>query len=382
MSDQQIVDQEIFEEIKKAEVNQSYFSLVWWKFKKNKLAVVGGIIVLLFYIVCFFFAEFFAPYQLQETKEYFKAPPQLLRFVDEEGSFSLRPFVYGMEETIDMELRLRTYENNTDVKYYLHFFVPGEQPYKLLGLIPANIHLFGADPNVEGSEMFLFGTDSLGRDLFSRIIYGGRMSLWIGLLGQLLTMVLGVSLGTISGYYGGVTDIVVQRLTEFVAAFPDIPLFIALAAAIPVNWSPQMIYLILTLILVFIRWGGLARQVRGLILSLREREYVLAAKSAGATDRRIMFKHLVPGTMSHVIVIGTLMIPGMILSETALSWLGLGLRPPLTSWGVLLQEVSNVRTIRFYPWLLIPVPFVIFSILAFNMLGDGLRDALDPYGGR
>jgi len=199
MSDQQIVDQEIFEEIKEAEVNQSYFSLVWWKFKKNKLAVVGGIIVLLFYIVCFFFAEFFAPYQLQETKEYFRASPQLLRFVDEEGSFSLRPFVYGLEENIDMELRLRTYEINTDVKYYLHFFVPGDQPYKLLGLIPANIHLFGADPNVEGSEMFLFGTDSLGRDLFSRIIYGGRMSLWIGLLGQLLTMALGVSSFMVGG---------------------------------------------------------------------------------------------------------------------------------------------------------------------------------------
>jgi peptide/nickel transport system permease protein len=195
-------------------------------------------------------------------------------------------------------------------------------------------------------------------------------------------MILGVTLGAISGYYGGVTDVVVQRLTEFVAAFPDIPLFIALAAAIPVSWTPEMIYFMLTLILVFIRWGGLARQVRGLILSLREREYVLAAKSSGSTDGRIMFKHLIPGTLSHVIVIATLMIPGMILSETALSWLGLGLRPPLTSWGVLLQEVSNVRTIRFAPWLLIPVPFVIFAILAFNMLGDGLRDAMDPYGGR
>jgi peptide/nickel transport system permease protein len=363
------------------DTSQNYLALVWWKFKKNKLAVAGGIIVGLFYLVCFFFAEFFAPYQLTQQMDYFRAPPQRIRFVDAEGDFSLRPFVYGLEEKIDLESRLRTYVEDTDVKYPLHLFVKGDG-YKLLGFIPANVHLFGADPNIEGSHVFVFGTDSLGRDLFSRIIYGGRMSLWIGLLGQVLTMILGVSLGAISGFYGGVTDIVVQRLTEFVAAFPDIPLFIALAAAIPVSWSPEMIYFMLTLILVFIRWGGLARQVRGLILSLREREYVLAAQSSGASDRRVMFRHLVPGTLSHVIVIGTLMIPGMILSETALSWLGLGLRPPLTSWGVLLQEVANVRSIRYYPWLIIPVPFVIFSILAFNMLGDGLRDAMDPYGGR
>jgi peptide/nickel transport system permease protein len=194
--------------------------------------------------------------------------------------------------------------------------------------------------------------------------------------------VLGMVLGAISGFYGGMTDILVQRLVEFVGAFPDIPLFMALAAAIPVTWSPILVYFMLTLILVFIRWGGLARQVRGLILSLREREYVLAAQSAGASDKRIMFRHLLPGTLSHVIVIATLMIPGMILSETALSWLGLGLRPPLTSWGVLLQEVSAVRIIRFAPWLLITIPFIIVVVLAFNMLGDGLRDAMDPYGGR
>jgi peptide/nickel transport system permease protein len=201
-------------------------------------------------------------------------------------------------------------------------------------------------------------------------------------MGQVLTLTLGTVMGAISGYYGGITDVVLQRMTEFVAAFPDIPLFMALAAAIPITWSPIWVYFMLTLILVFIRWGGLARQVRGLILSLREREYVLAAKSSGASDTRLMFRHLLPGTMSHVIVIATLAIPGMILSEVALSWLGLGLRPPMTSWGVLLQEVSNVRAIRFSPWLLWPVPFVILTIMSFNMLGDGLRDALDPYGGR
>jgi peptide/nickel transport system permease protein len=226
------------------------------------------------------------------------------------------------------------------------------------------------------------GTDALGRDWFTRIMYGGRLSLLIGLVGQVLTIVFGMGLGVISGYYGGRVDQIIQRTTEFLSVFPDIPLFMALAAAIPSFWSPLTVYFMLTIILSFVRWGGLARQVRGLILSLREREYVLAAKSAGASDRRVMIRHLLPGTMSHVIVIATLAIPGMILAETALSWLGLGLRPPLTSWGVLLQDAATVRAIHTTPWELWTVPFIIVTVLAFNMLGDGLRDALDPYGGR
>jgi peptide/nickel transport system permease protein len=310
-----------------------------------------------------------------------EARPQPLVFRDAEGNFSLWPAVYGLEEYIDMEKRKRSYVVDTSKIYRIHFFVRGK-PYKLLGLIPMDIHFFGTDPADPEAHVFLFGTDRLGRDVLSRIIYGGRLSLLIGLLGQILTFVLGMVLGVISGYYGGKTDIIVQRMTEFVGSFPDIPLFMALAAAIPVTWSPILVYFMLTLILVFIRWGGLARQIRGLTLSLREREYVLAARSAGASDARIMFRHLLPGTMSHGIVIATLMIPGMILSETALSWLGLGLRPPLTSWGVLLQEVSSVRAIRFAPWLLTPVPFVLLAVLSYNMLGDGLRDALDPYGGQ
>jgi peptide/nickel transport system permease protein len=251
----------------------------------------------------------------------------------------------------------------------------------LFGLIPTNIHLFGVDyiDNPDAS-MFIMGTDSDGRDYFSRIMYGGRLSLMVGLIGQVLTLVFGSVLGAVSGYYGGTIDILVQRLTEFLAAFPDIPLFMALAAAIPSYWSPILVYFALTLILAFVRWGGLARQVRGLILSLREREYVLAARAFGANDGRLMFRHMLPGTMSHIIVIATLSIPSMILSETALSWLGLGLRPPLTSWGVLLQEAATVDSIRFSPWMLWTVPFIIVTILAFNMLGDGLRDALDPYG--
>ena len=363
------------------QVSQSYWSLVWWRFKKNRLAVVGAVIVLLFYICCGLLAEFFAPYLLEHTSDYLEAQPQWPHFIDKEGRFHLRPFVYGLERKVDLATRRRTFVIDESKQFPIYLFVKG-QPYKLLGLIPMDRHLFGPDPRDPEAYIFIFGTDRLGRDLFSRIIYGGRLSLLIGLIGQFLTLFLGATLGAISGYYGGTIDLFVQRTTEFLSAFPDIPLFMALAAAIPPQWSPIWVYFMLTLILALVRWGGLARQVRGLVLSLREREFVLAAKSFGAEDSRIMFRHLIPGAMSHIIVIATLSIPGMILAETALSWLGLGLRPPLTSWGVLLQEVSTIRAIRFAPWLLITVPFIITAILGFNMLGDGLRDAMDPYGGR
>lgn len=362
-------------------VSQSYWSLVWWKFKKNKLAIVGGIILLVMYFCFVGIPEFIAPYALERRSEYTEARPQTIRFVDEEGKFHLRPFVYGLERKVDMVARRRSYVEDPNRVYEIYFFTRGD-PYKLFGLIPTDIHLFGTKSDDPAASVFIMGTDSLGRDYFSRIMYGGRLSLMIGLIGQFLTLLLGSVLGAISGYYGGTVDIIVQRITEFLAAFPDIPLFMALAAAIPAYWSPIAVYFMLTIILAFVRWGGLARQVRGLILSLREREYVLAAKSFGADDSRLMFRHLLPGTMSHVIVIATLSIPGMILSETALSWLGLGLRPPLTSWGVLLQEAMTVYAIRFAPWLLWTVPFLLLVIFAYNMLGDGLRDALDPYGAR
>ena len=365
---------------KQKQVSQSYYALVWWKFKKNRLAIFGGIIVLLFYIGMVGFAEFLSPYLLETRTNFTKAPPQPIRFVDSKGQFHLQPFVYGLDKKIDEVLRVRTFVENPNKIIPVGFFVRGES-YKLFGLIPTNIHLFGVDyVDHPDDSIFIMGTDSNGRDYFTRILYGGRLSLMIGLIGQVLTLLFGSVLGAVSGYYGGTVDIVVQRMTEFLAAFPDIPLYMALAAAIPAFWSPILVYFALTLILAFVRWGGLARQVRGLILSLREREYVLAARGFGANPSRLMFRHLLPGTMSHIIVIATLSIPSMILSETALSWLGLGLRPPLTSWGVLLQEAATVDAIRFSPWMLWTVPFIIVTILAFNMLGDGLRDALDPYG--
>ncbi len=307
------------------------------------MAIFGGVVVLLFYVGMVGFAEFISPYPLDSRTNFTEAPPQTIRFIDSKGQFHLQPFVYGLDKKIDNVLRIRTFVENPDKIIPVSLFIRGES-YKLFGLIPANIHLIGVNYlDQPDNSMFLMGTDSNGRDYFTRILYGGRLSLMVGLIGQVLTILFGSVLGAISGYYGGMTDIAVQRTTEFLGAFPDIPLFMALAAAIPTYWSPILVYFALTLILALVRWGGLARQVRGMVLSLREHEYVLAARAFGANDLRLMFRHLLPGTLSHIIVIATLSIPSMILSETALSWLGLGLRPPLTSWGVLLQEAATIE---------------------------------------
>lgn len=366
------------EQTAKKKVSQSYWSLVWWKFRKNRLAVVGAIILTFYYVVCVFFAEFFSPYTTGLESKYIEAKPTTFQFSDLEGNFSLRPYVYGLVAEIDTTTRSRIFVYDTEVKYPIYFFVKGES-YKLLGFIPANIHLFGTDPEDPDAKVFVMGTDRLGRDQFSRLLYGGRISMFIGLFSVIVFLFIGVTLGAVSGYYGGVTDIIVMRITEFLSAFPQEPLFLALGAAVPVDWPSTRVFFMVTILLAFIQWGGLARQVRGLVLSGREEQYVLAARSFGASDRRIIFNHLIPATMSHVIVIATLKIPGMILLETALSFLGLGLVPPTVSWGVLLQNANTVRAIRFAPHYLFVVPFILFAILAYNMLGDGLRDAMDPY---
>ena len=361
-----------------AQRGQSYWQLVWWKFKRSRLAIIGAIVLIGFYAVCGLFAEFFAPYLLMHTSNYAEALPQIPRFIDPEGRFHLRPFVYGYEKKIDEIALRRSFVIDTSKRYPLYLLARGE-PYKLLGLFKTDLHLFGTGKENPEAHCFIFGTDGLGRDVFSRIIYGGRVSLLVGLVGQFISLVLGSVLGTISGHFGGLVDMIIQRVIEFMMAFPTIPLWMTLACAIPPQWSPIMVWFALTLILSLVGWGGLARQVRGLVLSLREREFVLAAKSFGSSEWTVMRRHLIPNALSHIIVIATLSIPYMILGETALSFLGLGLRPPVTSWGVLLKETQYVRSLRYTPWLLIPAPFVIIAILAFNFLGDGLRDAVDPY---
>lgn len=349
----------------------SQWKLMWRRFIRNKAALVGGTVILLFYLTALF-ANFVVPYTLSTRlrgRIYF--PPQRVHFFHD-GKFE--PFVYGTKQTIDPRTLAKLYEPDTSKIYPLRFFVPGE-PYKLFGLFESNIHLFQA----EGGDINLFGTDRQGRDMFTRTLLGSQISLTIGLVGVLLSLVLGTILGIVSGYRGGWIDDAIQRLIELVRSFPSIPLWMALSAALPPHWPPLRVYFAVTIILSLIGWTWLARQLRGKVLAMRNEDFILAAKLAGASDTRIIFKHLIPATLGHIIVVSTLAMPAMILAETALSFLGLGLRAPLTSWGVLLQEAQNIQSIAIYPWVFIPAIFIAVSILAFNFLGDGLRDAADPY---
>ncbi len=349
--------------------------LIARRFLRNRMALLSLFFLMALYLSALF-ADFIAPVHFNtKSEDHIFLAPQRPRFVDQEGNFHLRPFVYGLETRLDMETFRWVHEPNYDEIYPLHFFVKGYN-YKLLGLIPADRHLYGVE---EPGIIYLLGSDSLGRDMVARTFAGARISLTIGLVGVLLTIFFGSTLGTISGYYGGLIDTLIQRLVEFLMSFPAIPLWAALAAAMPPNWSPLQRFFAISVILSLIQWTGLARQVRAKVLSYREMEYTTAARSAGATDRRIIFRHLLPNAFSHIIVVATLAIPGMILAETALSFLGLGIQPPQTSWGVLLQEAQFVSVLVQQPWLLIPAFFVILTVLSFNFVGDGLRDAADPF---
>lgn len=351
----------------------SQLRLMWWKFKRHKLALYSAVFLALLYsmiLIC----EFVAPYDLHTRNvDFIHAPPQSIHLFDN-GSF-VGPFVYGRTMSLDMDTLKRNYSDDpTDIQK-IRFFCQGDS-YKFWGVVEGSFHF--VCPAV-GGQMFLLGTDRLGRDVLSRIIYGARISLTIGLLGITFSFVLGIIIGGLAGYHGGVFDLIVQRVIEVLQSMPSIPLWMALAAIMPVTWSPIVIYFGITLILGLFDWTGLARAVRSKLLSLREEDYVLAAQLMGAKPSRIIGRHLVPGFMSHLIASATISIPGMILGETALSFLGLGLRAPITSWGILLTEARSVSVIAFYPWLLYPMIPVILVILAFNFMGDGLRDAADPY---
>ena len=351
----------------------SQWKLMWWKFKRHKLAIISGIILILIYLLGIF-CEFISPYDPNAyDPRYMYCPPQRIRFFDENG-FHLRPFVYGYKLEIDPVTLRKKYTIDKTQKFPIYFFVRGDE-YKFWGIWKTNIHLFG----VKEGYIFLLGTDKMGRDLFSRVIYGTRISTTIGLVGVFLSLFLGVVIGGISGYYGGSFDNIIQRLIELIRSIPTIPLWMALSAALPPDWSPVKVYFGISIILSFIGWTGIARVVRSKFLSLREEDFVTAAKIAGASEARIIFKHMLPSFLSHIIASLTLSIPGMILGETALSFLGLGIKPPAISWGVLLQEAQNVRSVALSPWLLLPGLFVVITVLAFNFLGDGLRDAADPY---
>jgi peptide/nickel transport system permease protein len=351
----------------------SQWQLMGRKFRKHKLAIIGGVVLGFLYFASIF-CDFLAPYDIyQRHAEHANHPLQIIRFFDQ-GRFHLRPFVYGTTKELDKETFRRTYTADKSKRYPIRFFVPGPD-YKLLGLFPVRIHLFG----VREGHAYLFGTDSIGRDLFSRTLYAARISLTIGLIGVCISLFLGVVLGGISGYFGGKVDLVIQRIIEILLSIPRIPLWMGLSAALPVDWPIVKTYFGIVIILSTLTWTGIARIVRGRFLQLREEDFVMAAKVIGATDARIIFGHLVPAFSSYIIVRATLSIPAMILGETALSFLGLGLRAPAVSWGTLLKDAQNIRTVVLHPWLLIPGIFVIIAVLAFNFLGDGLRDAADPY---
>jgi len=351
--------------------------LIWWRFRKHRLAVVSGVIVLLFYGVALF-ADTIAytePFDTQASRSYI--PPQPIHWFDAQGHF--HPTVYALKGKRDPRTFKLAYAPDPSEPRDVILLAHGYE-YRLFGLIPTDIHLLGVPDGRPQDALFLLGTDQLGRDVFSRLVLATRTSLTIGLVGVALSLVLGVLLGGMSGLYGGWIDVVIQRIIEILRSIPTIPLWMGLAAAVPASWSPQQVYFAITLIISLIGWTELARVVRGRFLSLREEDFITAAELAGASRMRIIFKHMVPSFLSHIIAAVSLALPAMIISETTLSFLGLGLRPPAISWGVLLQDAQNLQTLALAPWLLVVALPVIVVILAFNFLGDGLRDAADPYG--
>ncbi|MGH7039076.1 MAG: ABC transporter permease [Stellaceae bacterium] len=351
----------------------SQWRMMWWKFRRHRLAVLSGAVLLVFY-VSILFCECLAPYaDGTYNADFIYAPPQTVHIFYQ--GHLVAPYVEGFDYRLDMSRLERIYTPDPKKRQTIRWFCHGDS-YRFWDLFRGNLHLFCP---ARGGQLFLLGTDRLGRDMLSRIIYGARLSLTVGLLGVAVSFTLAILIGGIAGYYGGWTDILIQRVIEVVQSFPHLPLWMALSAILPVSWSPLFVYFGITIILGMIEWTHLARAVRSKLLALREEDFCTAAVLMGARPARVIGRHLLPSFMSHLIASATLMIPGMILGETALSFLGLGLRPPMTSWGVLLNEAQNINVVALYPWLMLPVAPVIITILAFNFLGDGLRDAADPY---
>lgn len=370
------LDPGLVEEDSRVEV-AGYWTLVWWRFRKHKLAVAGGIVTVLIYLVALF-ADFLAPFDaVQTASRYTYAPPQPLHLLERtDDGVRWRPHVLGYDVEIDREAFRRTFVVDEETVIPVGLFVKGAS-YKLFGLIPWDRHLIG--PVEPGQPMYLLGADRLGRDVLSRTIHGAKVSMSIGLVGVGLSLILGLALGGISGYFGGAIDNIIQRVVEFLRSIPTIPLWMGLAAAIPLSWPPLRVYFMITVLLSLIGWTGLAREVRGRFFALKTEDFVTAARLDGVSEGRIIMRHMMPSFSSHIIASVTLAIPAMILAETSLSFLGIGLRSPVVSWGVLLQEAQNIRSVATAPWLFWPGVAVVVAVLSLNFLGDGLRDAADPY---
>jgi len=366
-------EKEVTEETFRTKKARSPFRLAMRRLKRHKTAMVGLYVLIALYLGAIL-ADFVAPYTYDsEARKLSYAPPTRIHFVDAEGKFHLRPFIYVTSYEFD-EIHRRVFAEDKSKRYPIELFARGDR-HKLLGLFPTRVHLFGAD---EPARIFLIGADSRGRDLFSRILYGGRISLSVGLVGVAISFLLGMTVGGVAGYFGGWVDNGLMRLCEMIMTIPGFYLMLALRAAFPPTLPSTSVYLMIVVIMSFIGWAGLARVVRGMVLSISSKDYVTAAKAVGGRDIVIIFRHVLPNTLSYVIVSLTLSIPGYILGESALSLLGLGIQDPHASWGNLLSDAMNVSEIRFHPWMLIPGAFIFAAVMAFNFLGDGLRDAFDP----
>ena len=357
------------------EQNESYFQLVWRRFRRSTASIIGGLMVVVLLMLAIF-ADFFSPTTIYgvDLKSAF-IPPQMVHFIDHQGQFHLRPFVYNYIYTLNpLTFQVNWQEDESKI-YEIKFFVQGSD-YMLLGFIPTNLHLFGV---ADGGTIYLLGTDKLGRDLWGKACQAGRISLSMALFGTIISIAVGSVLGVASGYYGGTIDNILQRFTEFVAAFPNLPLWMALAALVPKTADSFTVFIAMACIFALLSWTTLAREVRGKVLSLRETDFILAAKEMGASDARIIFHHLYPNTLSHVIVILTLTVPGVILAESFLSFLGIGITEPLISWGLMMRNTQDIQTLGQNAWILAPIAFIVVAVLGFNFMGDGLRDAADPY---